>query len=156
MSPILLILLAVLVGLLIGGFASSREQRHPDGKERRAVASRAVRPVARVISAVVEPLFYWLGLLDPNGHPDNSKIMYTLAVMASLFVTIDIGHDLKDATWPFIGLVCAVLLGAAGPRVLLKGLRVWKPGAFKEEDAAAPVSGVQPPVAGATGAGVAV
>ena len=147
-----LVLVALLIGLLLGGLASSREHRPSDGRERRGVASRAVRPVARILSAVIEPVFYWLGLLDPQGHPDNSKVMYTLVVFAATAVVIHLGIEITVVTWTYVGLVCAVILGAAGPRVLLKGLRVWKPGAFKDGDAAS-LTSASSPTAPATGAG---
>jgi hypothetical protein len=133
-SPIVLVLLALLAGALVGGVAS-RAHRPPDGHERRSMATRAVRPVARVVSAFVEPAFHWLGLLDPQGNPDNSKITYSAVIYGSLYLTIHIGREITAVTWPFIGLVCAVILGSAGPRILLKGLRVWKPSAYRDDEA---------------------
>ena len=97
--------------------------------ERRSLAARAVRPVARLISAFVEPIFYWLGLLDASGHPDNSKLMYTAASVGADVMVIIMGIQIvqtgKEVTWPFVALVMGVLLFGAGVRYVMKALR-WK------------------------------
>ena len=92
--------------------------------ERRSLESRAVRPVARLVSAFVEPLFYWLGMLTPDGHPDNQKVVYTIASVSADALVFVMGVMLvkrdEDITWPYVGLVVAVLLFAAGVRYLMR------------------------------------
>ena len=62
-------------------------------------------------------IYWWLGLYDPTGKPDNSKVCYTLAVFVALGMVIVLGWKQVEATKDsvsaeYVALVCAVLLFA--------------------------------------------
>lgn len=92
--------------------------------ERRSTASRAVRPVAKIVSAFVEPVFYWLGLLDPQGHPANSKMIYTASACVALFTIYKIGTAQiakgGQISVEYVALVCIVLLFCASVEAFKK------------------------------------
>jgi hypothetical protein len=100
--------------------------------ERRSVASRAMRPVARAVSTVLEPAFYWLGLLDPQGHPANAKIAYVFGLVLGGWLCFDVGQritgkDGSGVTWEYVALVTVWLAYCLGPVVFFKFLRLRSP-----------------------------
>lgn len=69
--------LVAIAGLLLGWLAG--RQRAP--RENRD------RLVAQLVSAVLEPIFYWLDLRGPDKLPSNSKVVY-LATLVFLLAGI--------------------------------------------------------------------
>lgn len=92
-----------------------------DPRERRSVASRAMRPVARFVSAFVEPATYWLGLLNKDGQPDLGSILHLAGgvVMLSMVFRMGMKMDLGDISVGFVSIVVVVLAYCSGPYVFL-------------------------------------
>jgi hypothetical protein len=88
---------------------------------------QAARPkgwLTRIVSVFMEPVFYWMGWLDPSGNPANSKIIYTGAAVAAIYLCVAMGlrmiAKVMEVTWPYVGLVALVLLFCAGVEVYKK------------------------------------
>lgn len=45
----------------------------------------------RAVSALLEPVYYFFDATSPDGTPSNSKIVYTLAAIGSLFSVLNMG-----------------------------------------------------------------
>lgn len=87
-------------------------------------------------------IYWWLGLYDPTGKPDNSKVCYTLAVFVALGMVIVLGWKQVEATKgsvsaEYVALVCAVLL-FAGSLNAFKKLMTLKFGGGNGAPAAPP------------------
>lgn len=99
-------LLAVLAGGLMGWLTYHR--RMQANKE---------RPFARLIGAVLEPLFYWLDLKGHDGRPSRSKVSYAFTLFVMLFGIIWFGmHLTAGLTWPYNTYVGLVALYSLGPQ----------------------------------------
>ena len=100
----------LLVGLLSWDALHAKQI---ETKQPRWFFSRGARPLARVVSAILEPAYFWLGWMDPEGNPANSKIVYTCAAAAALYMMTKIGlrmiEKAMEVTWPFVALVVLVL-----------------------------------------------
>jgi hypothetical protein len=86
---------------------------------------RSSRFLARLVSAVVEPVWYWLNLFGPDGRPSNSKVIATAAHLGSLVMLLSMGVRYaaqgKDPSESFV-LLALGLVGAATGHDLVKAL----------------------------------
>ena len=78
----------------------------------------------RLVTPVLDGLYYRLGWNSPDGKPANSKIIYTVAAFASIGLCVRMGLRLVEKSvevnWPYVGLVTVVLSFAAGVEVFKK------------------------------------
>lgn len=104
-----------LVGMLVGALLWNRKMR-----------GRSERPVARFISAVLEPVYYWFDLKGVDNRPSHSKVAYFLGLLTALGILIVFAvHEEKhgeagsaqDVSLGFITFTCVVLAYALGKQV---------------------------------------
>ena len=82
------------------------------------VVAKAVHVKGWIGQHITEPTWFYLGFLDPNGQPANSKIVYTVAVAVSLTLVYKLGirqiDNLKgQLSVEYVALLCLVLLFCA-------------------------------------------
>lgn len=88
-----------------------------------------MRPLARALSALIEPLWYWLDLLGPDGRPANAKVIYTAAMAVALALVVVLGlrqlQGLKGhLSLEYVLLVGMVLLAAVSRDAFAKFMRL--------------------------------
>jgi hypothetical protein len=78
---------------------------------------RRHRPVARLVSAALEPVWYWLDLYGPDDHPSNTKVMATAAILTGLLLLLVLGLGfVRKGTTPdveYYGFAAFIIAGAA-------------------------------------------
>lgn len=94
------------------------EERLAVPGEPAAAPSRRHRRLARLASAVLEPVWYWLDLFGPDDHPSNTKVLATAAILTGLAIilALAIGMAIKGTSpdeW-YVFLVLGIVGGAAG------------------------------------------
>lgn len=85
---------------------------------------RKERPVARLVGALLEPIYYWLDWKGPDGRPSRSKVAYGITLFVLLSGVIWFGkHQSEHAptgieiglTWPYVAYVLLVAAYSLGP-----------------------------------------
>lgn len=86
--------------------------------------ARHERPIARLVSALLEPIYYWVDLKGPDGRPSHSKVAYfmvlfTATVVLVLFALQERAHqeaagDSHDVSLGFISYAALVMAFALG------------------------------------------
>lgn len=80
-------------------------------------AKRSRRLLARMIGAVLEPVWYWLDLYGPDDHPSNTKVMASAAIITGLLIILAIAISCavaqKEPTLEFYGFASFIIAGAA-------------------------------------------
>jgi hypothetical protein len=102
--------LALLAGMLSGTLV--RRRLPPDER----------RPIARLMSAVLEPVYFWADLKGQDGRPSLSKVSYFLGLLVALWVLLlfaahERAHDpvgVTDVPWGFIAYALVALAYALG------------------------------------------
>lgn len=78
----------------------------------------------KLVTPVLDGLYYRMGWLSPDGQPANSKIIYTVAALVSVALCARMGLRMVEKAipveWPYVGLVTVVLSFAAGVEVFKK------------------------------------
>lgn len=98
--------LATLAGILAGLLLSPASRLKP----------AAERPIALLVSAVIEPLFYWTDLRGPDGRPSHSKVAYFLTLLVGLWgLVLFARHEraahaagVADVSWGFLAYAALV------------------------------------------------
>jgi hypothetical protein len=79
--------------------------------------TRKDRWFARLVSAVLEPVWYWLDLYGPDDHPSNTKVLATIAILGGLVIilllTISFVVRKTEPTVEFYGFAGFIIGGAA-------------------------------------------
>lgn len=115
-SPLDLFLIFI-VGVLIGAMLWNRRMK-----------GKSERPIARLLSAILEPIYYWTDARGADGRPSLSKVSYLLGlgvalVILVLFALQEQAHEAvsneqhHDVSLGFLGYAALVLSYALGKQV---------------------------------------